>query len=152
MLSETRDMDAAKRFVQQARVVGHGPTNVTTDGHDAYPHAIRETLGPQVIHGSSRYKNNVMEQDHRGIKQRYYPCVASARSTLRPVSALLTTNCTTISVTATIEMKRYPWPISGACSKSDGVRRARCYRRRRPHPNEGYCGLTRTTARLRSES
>jgi len=38
MLSETRDMDAAKRFFQRARaVVGHVPEKVTTDGHDAYP-------------------------------------------------------------------------------------------------------------------
>ncbi len=46
---------------------------MTTDGHDAYPRAIRETLGPDVQHRTSRYMNNRMEQDHRGIKQRYYP-------------------------------------------------------------------------------
>jgi len=74
LLSETRDMDAAKRFFQRARtVVGHAPEKVTTDGHDAYPRAIRETLGPDVQHRTSRYMNNRMEQDHRGIKQRYYP-------------------------------------------------------------------------------
>ena len=68
------DMDAAKRFFQQARtVVGHAPKKVTTDGHDAYPRAIRETLGPDVQHRTSRYMNKRMEQDHRGIKQRYYP-------------------------------------------------------------------------------
>jgi len=54
-------------------VVGHAPEKVTTDGHDAYPRAIRETLGPEVRHRTSRYMNNRMEQDHRGIKQRYYP-------------------------------------------------------------------------------
>ncbi len=43
-----RDMDAAKRFCTQAQeVVGHGPEQVTTDGHDAYPRAIREILGPE---------------------------------------------------------------------------------------------------------
>jgi len=46
---------------------------VTTDGHDAYPRAIRETLGPEVQHRTSRYMNNRMEQDYRDIKQRYYP-------------------------------------------------------------------------------
>ena len=46
MLSIHRDMDAAKRFFAQAReVVGHGPEQVTTDGHDAYPRAIREIAG-----------------------------------------------------------------------------------------------------------
>ncbi len=74
MLSETRDMDAAKRFFQRARtVVGHAPEKVTTDGHDACPRAICETLGSEVRHRTSRYMNNRMEQDHRGIKQRYYP-------------------------------------------------------------------------------
>ncbi len=42
-------------------------------GHDAYPRAIRRTLGRQVVHRRSRYLNNRLEQDHRGIKQRYYP-------------------------------------------------------------------------------
>ncbi len=46
LLSETRDMEAAKRFFTRARiVVGDAPEKVTTDGHDAYPHAIRETRG-----------------------------------------------------------------------------------------------------------
>ncbi len=40
---------------------------------DAYPRAIRETLGSDVLHRTNRYLNNRVEQDHRGIKQRYYP-------------------------------------------------------------------------------
>jgi transposase-like protein len=73
-LSPTRDMDAAQRFFAQALdIVGHAPEQVTTDGHDAYPRAIRETLGPGVRHRTSQYLNNRIEQDHRGIKQRYYP-------------------------------------------------------------------------------
>jgi len=74
MLSEHRDMEAAKRFLKGARqVVGHKPEKVTTDGHDAYPRAIRRVLGRKVEHRTSRYLNNRVEQDHRGIKQRYYP-------------------------------------------------------------------------------
>jgi putative transposase len=66
-------MDAAKRFFTWARtMVGHAPEKVTTDGHDAYPRAIRGTLGAEVHHRTSRYMKNRMEQDHRGIKQRYY--------------------------------------------------------------------------------
>ena len=73
-LSETHDMAAARRFFAQAlAVVGHAPEQVTTDGHDAYPRAIREVIGAGTIHRSSRYKNNRIEQDHRGIKQRYSP-------------------------------------------------------------------------------
>ena len=74
MLSEKRDMEAAKRFFKQAvDVVGYAPERVTTDGHDSYPRAIRETLGSEVLHRTNRYLNNRLEQDHRGIKQRYYP-------------------------------------------------------------------------------
>src|SRR5512135_1151996 len=74
LLSEKRDMDAAKRFFMQAVVlVGHSPERVTTDGHDAYPRAIREMLGNDVLHRTNKYLNNRLEQDHRGIKQRYYP-------------------------------------------------------------------------------
>ncbi len=74
MLSEKRDMEAAKRFFKQAlQMVGGAPERVTTDGHDSYPRAIRETLGSDVIHRTSHYLNNRLEQDHRGIKQRYYP-------------------------------------------------------------------------------
>jgi transposase-like protein len=74
MLSETRDMDAAKRFFRQAvAVVGRRPARVTTDGHDAYPRGIRETVGTKVRYRHSMYLNNRLEQDHRGIKQRYYP-------------------------------------------------------------------------------
>ena len=67
-------MTAAQRFFARARdVVGRAPEQVTTDGHAAYPRATRETLGPDARHRTSRYKNNRSEQDHRGIKQRYYP-------------------------------------------------------------------------------
>lgn len=73
-LRQTRDMDAAQRFFRQARDRSGGlPEQVTTDGHDAYPRAIRETLGESVMHRTSRYKNKRIEQDHRSIKQRYYP-------------------------------------------------------------------------------
>ncbi len=67
-------MEAAKCFFQQAlETVGHAPERVTTDGHDSYPRAICETLGTDVFHRTNKYLNNRLEQDHRGIKQRYYP-------------------------------------------------------------------------------
>ncbi len=73
-LSETRDMAAARAFFRSARSVTHvGPKRVTTDGHDAYPGAIRAELGAAVTHRTSRYLNNHLEQDHRGIKGRYRP-------------------------------------------------------------------------------
>ncbi len=73
-LSEKRDMEAAQLFFKHAlAVVGHAPERVTTDGHVSYPRAVRETLGDQVQHRTNTYLNNRLEQDHRGIKQRYYP-------------------------------------------------------------------------------
>jgi len=73
-LSETRDLQAAKSFFAQVlAVMGQPPQRVTTDGHAAYPRAIRETLGKKVLHRCSPYLNSRLEQDHRGIKQRYYP-------------------------------------------------------------------------------
>ena len=73
-LSERRDMAAARRcFARALDIADRSPERVTTDGHDAYPRAIRETLGAGVAHRTSRYKNNRIEQDHRSIKQRYYP-------------------------------------------------------------------------------
>ena len=74
LLSATRDMDAAQRFFRSAMsVINQAPTQVTTDGHDSYPRAIRETLGPHTKHRCNAYLNRRIEQDHRGIKQRYYP-------------------------------------------------------------------------------
>jgi len=67
-------MGAAKRFFKGAKeVAGHAPQKVTTDGHNAYPRAIRRILGRKVEHRTNRYLNNRLEQDHRGVKQRYYP-------------------------------------------------------------------------------
>ncbi|GHO63874.1 hypothetical protein KSC_027660 [Ktedonobacter sp. SOSP1-52] len=74
LLSEKRNMEAAQRFFKQAvDVVGHTPEQVTTDGHTPYPRAIREAMGSHVQHRTSKYLTHRLEQDHRGIKQRYYP-------------------------------------------------------------------------------
>lgn len=74
MLSEHRDMEATQRFFKQAKEVTESvPKRVTTDGHDAYPRAIRRILGRKVEQRTNRYSNNRLEQDHRGIKQRNYP-------------------------------------------------------------------------------
>jgi putative transposase len=70
-LSEKRDKAAAEAFFRSARIVtGYVPERVTTDGHNAYPGAIKAELGEAVRHRTNRYLNNHLEQDHRGIKQR----------------------------------------------------------------------------------
>jgi putative transposase len=74
MLSEHRDLAAAKAFFRSAKAVaGVTPDRVTTDGHDAYPQAIRTELVKRVRHRTNRYLNNRLEQDHRGIKGRCRP-------------------------------------------------------------------------------
>jgi putative transposase len=71
MLSEHRDMKAAKAFFRSAKAtMGFGPDRVTTDGHGSYPRAIRTVLGRTVRHRTNAYLNNRLEQDHRGIKGR----------------------------------------------------------------------------------
>jgi len=74
MLSEHRDMDAAKRFFKGAlEIAEQAPERVTTDGHDSYPRAMRETLGEDVTHRCTPYVNQRIAQDHRGVKQSYSP-------------------------------------------------------------------------------
>src|SRR3712207_8115479 len=62
MLSEHRDMAAARAFFRSAKAVtGVTAERVTTDGHVSYPRAIRSTLGRRVVHRTSAYKNNGLE-------------------------------------------------------------------------------------------
>ena len=73
-LSEKRDMAAAKAFFEQAKhTTGQVPERVVSDGHTAYPRAVAEVLGEEVKHDRVGCVANPIEQDHRGIKQRYYP-------------------------------------------------------------------------------
>ena len=74
MLSQKRDRDAAKRFFQQAlQTTGQAPERVITDRHRSYPRAIREIPGNDVLHRCNHSLNNLLEQEHRGLKQRYDP-------------------------------------------------------------------------------
>ena len=74
MLSEHRNKHAARRFLRRlVEVAGHRPERVTTDLHPAYRKAIRWILGRRVLHRTTQYLNNLTEQSHRAVKQRYYP-------------------------------------------------------------------------------
>ena len=74
MLSEKRDQRAARRFLRRlVEVAGEQPLRVTTDQHPAYPRTVRRILGRRVRHRRQQYLNNFMRQDHRAVKQRYYP-------------------------------------------------------------------------------
>jgi putative transposase len=74
LFREQRDMKAAQVFFRSAQAVTETtPDRVTTDGRDSYPRAIRTELGIHVRHRTSRYRNNGLEHDHRGLKGRYRP-------------------------------------------------------------------------------
>ena len=73
-LSKKRDLKAAKKFFKNAlELSGKPPEKVTTDKHQSYPRSIKEVLGKDVKHRMNKYLNNMIEQNHREIKQRYGP-------------------------------------------------------------------------------
>jgi transposase-like protein len=74
LLSPTRARDAARRFFACAvATAGPAPATMITDKHRSSHRASREIVGPTVRQRTSRYLNNMIEQDHRSMKQRSYP-------------------------------------------------------------------------------
>jgi transposase-like protein len=74
-LSEHRDIAAAKYFFQQAIDKRGTPQKITLDGYAASHAAVAElqaedVLPDNLIVRTNRYLNNVIEQDHRSVKQR----------------------------------------------------------------------------------
>ena len=78
MLSEHRDITAAKRFFRRA-IERHGaPERITLDGYPATHAAVAGlkasgVIRPETEVWTSKYLNNLVEQDHRRVKQRIYP-------------------------------------------------------------------------------
>jgi putative transposase len=61
-LSDRRNLEAAEAFFRSAwTVTGVTPDRITTDGHDAYPRAIRNVFGDRVRHRTTRHLNNHLE-------------------------------------------------------------------------------------------
>ncbi|MGA9774142.1 MAG: IS6 family transposase [Blastocatellia bacterium] len=84
LLSKHRDIAAAKHFFRNA-IVKHGtPEKITLDGYAATHTAVRELkesaiLPINVCVRTSKYLNNLIEQDHRRVKQRVYPMLGFKR-------------------------------------------------------------------------
>ena len=73
-LSDVRDQASAEAFFNQAQeTTGVIPEQITTDKEPALYPAIRNTFRKNTKHRDSKYKNNIIEQHHRGIKSRYRP-------------------------------------------------------------------------------
>ena len=75
-LSARRDVAAAKAFFAKAiRSQGRAPKTITLDGYAASHRAVREMKADEILPKdttlrSSKYLNNLIEQDHRNIKSR----------------------------------------------------------------------------------
>jgi len=99
LLTARRDARAAKRFFRKAL---NGPQNphprvINVDKNPAYPAAVKALKEDDTLHRrcqlrQCRYLNNVVEQDHRTVKQRVwlakgYGSFRTAWRTLRGIEA-----------------------------------------------------------------
>ena len=85
LLRAKRDVAAAKAFFRRAFASrGRLPHKITLDGYQASHRAVREVLaqrrgGARTEIRSSKYLNNLIEQDHRPIKLRLGPMLGLKR-------------------------------------------------------------------------
>jgi IS6 family transposase len=90
-LSSRRDVAAAKAFFRQAvKRQGSTPTTITLDGYAASHRAVREMKAGQLAADtklrSSKYLNNLIEQDHRGVKLRIGPMLGFKQFTTAAIT------------------------------------------------------------------
>ena len=83
-LSARRDVAAAKAFFGKAIKSQGVPQTITLDGYAASHRAVREMKADGLLPEdtkvrSSKYLNNLIEQDHRAIKQRIGPMLGFKR-------------------------------------------------------------------------
>jgi transposase-like protein len=77
-LSRKRDVNAAKAFLRKAMQGQRTLTKITLDAYAASHRAVAELksngeLPKRVLVRTSKYLNNLIEQDHRRVKQRLRP-------------------------------------------------------------------------------
>ena len=83
LLTDKRDLRAARRFFKQALSRSTRPVEVITDRAGVYPTVLDEVL-PDACHIADRYANNRVESDHARLKARLRPM----RGLKRPRSAV----------------------------------------------------------------
>ena len=91
LLSKRRDVAAAKRFFSRAAKQHGAPRVITLDGYAASYRAVAKLktsgiLPRRVQVRSCKYLNNVIEQDHRRIKQRVRPMLGFKRFEMEAVT------------------------------------------------------------------
>ncbi len=95
LLSRKRDVNAAKVFLHKAMKGQRTPTKITLDAYAASHRAVADLkdageLPKRVPVRTSKYLNNIVEQDHRRIKQRLRPMLGlkSFRTAARVISGI----------------------------------------------------------------
>jgi transposase, IS6 family len=101
LLSEKQDKAAAESFFKKAlkKKANPVPEKLTTDGHPAYPWAIKgwkkkKKLKKKLKHRVSKYLNNRIESDHARLKQklktmRGFKTFEGAEKTIAGMEAML---------------------------------------------------------------
>jgi transposase-like protein len=91
--TERRDVNAVKHFFRKAMKSVGPPRVITLHAYAASYRAVRELKSegqlPRLVRvRSSKYPNNVIEQDHRRIKQLPICCAATLKLAGRDVANL----------------------------------------------------------------
>src|SRR2546425_9196395 len=89
-MSEHLDTESALRFLKKAIRLNEPPEMITIDGSDANEAAIKsynQEYGTAIAIRQVKYLNNIVEQDHRGVKRVTRPMLgfksfAAAQDTL----------------------------------------------------------------------
>jgi transposase-like protein len=112
-LNEHRDIAAAKRFFARAIKKRGVPVKITLDEYAASQAAVAElqeegVLPTELTVRTNKYLNNVIEQDHRRVKQRVRP---------RPGFKRFAHAAITISgIELVRQIKKGPFAIAMLCS------------------------------------
>ena len=122
---------AAKRFFIKAIENNEAPAKITLDGYEASHTAVSELKAEGVLSAGvevriSKYLNNLIEQDHRRVKQRYYPMLGFKNFN----NAAVTLSGTSVSAedqeAAVQHIKHQPRGSRGATGLGSSARGVKC--------------------------
>jgi transposase-like protein len=113
LLSEHRDSAAAKRFFTHAIEKRGVPAKITLDGYAASHAAVaalqeEDVLPADLTVRTNKYLNNVIEQDHRRVKQRVRPMLGFKRFAHATI--------TITGIELVHQIKKSQFDVSAVCS------------------------------------